>query len=394
MTDFNLAEIFFGTLTHDFFRYVIGAGGVWLVINLALAARLRHRKIRAETAGGAQMRREILASLRTVLIFALSGTGIVAGAMAGIFQIYPAIGDHGATWLVVSTVLIIVAHDAYFYWVHRALHRLGMLRRFHRLHHRSYNPTPFTSYTFDIGEALANAVFLPVALLLIPMLPIALLVFTSHMMLRNALGHSGVEIFPARRDGTPLFGWMTTVTHHDLHHSVAGYNFGLYFSWWDRWMGTEHPQYLERYARVARKARSGGKTAALTLAAALLMPSGEARADGMHGVYATPGLGFLVQFEPCADDPALTCGRIVWALDPASAEYVKVGGQMVTGLRRGRDGWSDGKLIDPETGSTYAGSIEPAPNGALLLSGCAALFICETQIWERWERLRSRLPKG
>ena len=71
------------------------------------------------------------------------------------------------------------------------------------------------------------------------------------MMLRNAIGHSGYELFPANRNSRPLFDWMTTVTHHDLHHAHAGYNLGLYFTWWDRLMGTEHPDYHEAFRKVA-----------------------------------------------------------------------------------------------------------------------------------------------
>ena len=33
----------------------------------------------------------------------------------------------------------------------------------------------------------------------------------------------------------------------------APYNFGLYFTWWDRWMGTENPNYHARFAASVRK---------------------------------------------------------------------------------------------------------------------------------------------
>lgn len=131
------------------------------------------------------------------------------------------------------------------------MHHQRHLRRIHALHHRSYNPTAFTSYAFDTGEAVVQAVFLPLFLIFVPMHPAAILVFVTHMMLRNAMGHCGYELFPATRQGRPLFDWMTTVTHHDLHHAHAGYNFGLYFTWWDRWMGTEHPDYHREFARVS-----------------------------------------------------------------------------------------------------------------------------------------------
>lgn len=247
----HLAETFSGVLTIDLLRYLVGAGGVYLIVNLALGARLYTRKIRPDTPPLSQIRREILVSLRTVLVFTLTGTLIALGAEAGIIPIYTEIGSYGWTYLVFSTVVLIVAHDAWFYWSHRMLHYPPLFRRFHRLHHRSHNPTPFTSYSFDLGEAVTNAIYLPLILLVVPAHPVAILIFVTHMMLRNAIGHSGYELFPANRHGKPLFGWMTTVTHHDLHHAHAGYNLGLYFSWWDRVMGTEHPDYHTEFRKVA-----------------------------------------------------------------------------------------------------------------------------------------------
>ncbi|WP_197919110.1 sterol desaturase family protein [Thiosulfatihalobacter marinus] len=264
----HLAEIFSGVFATDLLRYVVGAGGVYLAVNLVLAARLRSRKIRASHPPRGQIRREILASLRTVLVFALNGTLIVFGAEAGIVPIYTEIGAYGWIYLGLSTAVLIVAHDAWFYWSHRLLHYPPLFRRFHRLHHKSHNPTPFTSYSFDLGEAVVNAVYLPLILLVLPAHPVAILIFVTHMMLRNAIGHSGYELFPANRHGKPLFDWMTTVTHHDLHHAHAGYNLGLYFTWWDRLMGTEHPGYHAEFHRAAcqRPMRSRSRSSASHLA--------------------------------------------------------------------------------------------------------------------------------
>ena len=33
------------------------------------------------------------------------------------------------------------------------------------------------------------------------------------------------------------------------HHKQARYNFGLYFTFWDHWMGTESPKFREQFAR-------------------------------------------------------------------------------------------------------------------------------------------------
>jgi sterol desaturase/sphingolipid hydroxylase (fatty acid hydroxylase superfamily) len=99
------------------------------------------------------------------------------------------------------------------------------------------------------------AAFSPLFLLLVPVSWPAFGLFMIHQIARNVIGHCGYELFPARRDGRPLFDWMTTVTHHDLHHAQAGSNYGLYFTWWDRLMGTENPRYLDEFARVVARRR-------------------------------------------------------------------------------------------------------------------------------------------
>jgi lathosterol oxidase len=239
----------------DLARYLIGAGGVFLAIWVVLRRPLSRRKIRAETPPVRQMWREFGYSMLTVVIFGSVGAGMALGKQYGLLPIYTDVADFGWLYFIVTLILIIVAHDAYFYWVHRLMHRSKWLWRIHVTHHRSHNPTPWTAYSFDPGEALIHAVFLPVFAALIPMHVTALFLFTAHMMLRNALGHCGYEIFPRRWAEHPILGLITTVTHHDLHHEQGPRNFGLYFTWWDRWMGTEHPEYR---ARVAGRSSEGG----------------------------------------------------------------------------------------------------------------------------------------
>jgi sterol desaturase/sphingolipid hydroxylase (fatty acid hydroxylase superfamily) len=75
-----------------------------------------------------------------------------------------------------------------------------------------------------------------------------------HQIVRNTFLHSGYELTPARADGRPWFDFITTTTHHDLHHAQAGYNYAPWFTWWDRLLGTEHPRYHAEYARAAGRA--------------------------------------------------------------------------------------------------------------------------------------------
>jgi sterol desaturase/sphingolipid hydroxylase (fatty acid hydroxylase superfamily) len=40
----------------------------------------------------------------------------------------------------------------------------------------------------------------------------------------------------------------TTSTHHNMHHQLFNGNYALYFTWWDKWMGTEFKDYEKRHA--------------------------------------------------------------------------------------------------------------------------------------------------
>lgn len=241
-------------LETDFLRYALGAGGVFLVVNVLLARALQSRKIRAEAPPPGQLLREISYSMRTILIFAGIGFSIWLCMQFGLANIYDNPAARGWPYFWLSVVLLIVLHDAWFYWTHRLIHHRRLFRRLHRVHHKSGNPSPFTAYSFDTGEAVINALYLLIIVLLIPVSELAIVVWAVHMILRNAIGHCGYELFPATSAGRPLFDWMTTVTHHDLHHAQARWNYGLYFTWWDRLMGTEHPNYAARF-RAAVSAR-------------------------------------------------------------------------------------------------------------------------------------------
>jgi sterol desaturase/sphingolipid hydroxylase (fatty acid hydroxylase superfamily) len=241
----------------DITKYIVAALLAWLVICVLLAPSLRGRKIRPETPPVRQHLIELLCSVRSVAVFSTVSLIMLGLSRTGLLHSVTWREHAGADWIVASFVLTVLAHDAYFYWAHRIMHRPQLFRAFHRRHHRSFNPTPFTAYSFDLGEAAVMALFTPLWTLLVPVAWPAFAAFMIHQIARNVLGHCGYELFPATRDGRPLFDWMTTVTHHDLHHAQAGYNYGLYFTWWDRWMGTEHPEYAARFAEAVRpKARA------------------------------------------------------------------------------------------------------------------------------------------
>ena len=234
----------------DLSRYLLAASLLAIVLAV-FAGPLASRRIQSSRASGKDVRREIGFSLSTVILFSLVGFCIYIGSQAGIFKLYS--GDVSRGWILVAEfTAMVLLHDAYFYWAHRFMHTGWLFRRVHRLHHKSRTPTPWAAYAFAPPEAILEASILPLAVLLMPLHEITVLLFVTHMIVRNVIGHAGVELFPSWWLRVPLLRWITTTTHHDLHHSHGGYNFGLYFTWWDTWMNTEHPDYADCFMAITQ----------------------------------------------------------------------------------------------------------------------------------------------
>jgi sterol desaturase/sphingolipid hydroxylase (fatty acid hydroxylase superfamily) len=260
--DFPLVHHWLDDMRVDVMRYVLFATGIWFVIWVLLAQVLRFRKIRKDTPKPKQMVREFFTSIRSIAIYSTFGLLYLGLNEYGLMWGPEIASGLGPIWVVVSFILMTIGHDAWFYWSHRIMHNPRHFKQFHRTHHQSYNPTPFTAYSFDMPEAAVHASFVIVWTLIFPTPHAVVSAYMIFQIARNTIGHCGYELFPADKHRRPLFDWMTTVTHHDLHHARAGYNFGLWFTWWDRWMGTEDPTYHARFAEVIAKKSAKAKAEA------------------------------------------------------------------------------------------------------------------------------------
>jgi lathosterol oxidase len=395
-------------------RYMIAAGLMSLVLWAFWSVGLKARKIQVRTAGPGDYRREVLASLRTALIFALTGFGMYLASKAGWLRIYPDMSLRGPAYFAISLLAMIVGHDTYFYWTHRAMHHPRLFRLFHWTHHKSKAPTPWAAYAFDPPEAMVTVAFVPLWVVLVPMHEAALLVFVTWQIVRNVMGHAGVELSPVSGKPSRLFGWLNTTTHHDLHHQNGRTNYALYFTWWDRLMGTEHPDYQARIAEVATRGRSDRRPPTEPLKVTSLLLLGAACAGGVMlsatraqassnigGRWASQGFGSIVELRPCPGPAVTMCGRILWLWqertstghprtdahnpDPALRSRALVGIEIVRDLRETAAGvWSDGTIYNPDDGRTYTGAIR-LRNGTLELRGCALNVFCQTQTWRRPE---------
>jgi len=225
------------------FRYTLVAGIFYVVFYIIDPKDFRSRKVHAPTKDKKQYKREIMWSTLTSLFFALAGTGMVVLWQKGYTAIYEDIDKFGWWWLPVSFLIAAIIHETYYYWLHRWMHRPKVYRLIHKVHHDSHITSPWTSFSFHPGEGILQSVIIPIVILFLPMHYWTIVTLLTFMTLTSAINHSNVEIYPKGFHKHCLGKWMIGATHHSLHHTQYRFNFGLYFTFWDKWMKTESDKY-------------------------------------------------------------------------------------------------------------------------------------------------------
>lgn len=197
----------------------------------------------------ADVQRELLTSLRTAAIFGAlfgfvyAGLPLVKLRHEGLLAAL-----EFSAWL----LFLMLVHDTYFYWSHRLAHHPRVFGWLHELHHRSRNPSPWAALSFGALDAVVQVVWAVPLVRWVPVPSLVWLVFSFVAIGINVIGHCGVEPYPRSWLHHPVLKWLNFATMHNQHHLVVRGNYGLYFSAWDRWMGTLLPATSHGVASPAR----------------------------------------------------------------------------------------------------------------------------------------------
>ena len=188
----------------------------------------------------AQVRREIGWSLASAAIYG-GPAGVVAWGWQerGWTLVYTDVTAYPLWWLPASLLLFLAAHDSWFYWTHRLLHRPAWFRAAHAVHHASRPPTAWAAMSFHPLEAILGAVVIPALVFAIPIHAAVLGLVLAAMTVMGVTNHMGWELFPRALVRSRWGGWLITASHHQRHHDDWRCNYGLYFRFWDRLCGTD-----------------------------------------------------------------------------------------------------------------------------------------------------------
>jgi len=234
-------------------RYFLFALPFFIIFYIINKNKWGDKKIQKSFPASRDYKREILYSIITTLIF--TGVGLVAfkTPLAQYTLVYHNINELGWPYWFLSIFLMLLLHDTYFYWAHRLMHHPKLFSYFHSLHHKSTNPSPWAAYAFQPLEGIIEASIIFPIIFLIPFHRTAILSFLILMIAYNVYGHLGYELYPKSFNKHVIGRWLNTSFNHNQHHKYFKGNYGLYFLFWDRVMGTIRDDYDKEFQEFDKR---------------------------------------------------------------------------------------------------------------------------------------------
>ncbi len=239
---FYLFALFFIILV----RYFIVAGGTYWLFYVALnqfstprSLRKKHSSTKKEKAIlHKSIYRDIKMSILSGIVFALGAAFIMTQYDSHKTVLYTDLNHYPLWYLGVSFIVVLILQDTYFYFLHRLFHHPSLFKWIHSGHHRSTTPTPWTSFAFDLPEAFIQAFFFCCIVFIIPLHFLTLISLLLTMTVSSVWTHLGLEVLGDSSHW--LRKWSIGSKHHTTHHHQYKVNYGLYFTFWDRFCGTEY----------------------------------------------------------------------------------------------------------------------------------------------------------
>jgi sterol desaturase/sphingolipid hydroxylase (fatty acid hydroxylase superfamily) len=230
---------FFGAIITRYF--LVAAGSHWFCYSIAKNFAVNQGTI-LKTPSWELIRKEAELSVSSAVIFAFCAALIMAAYNSHTTLLYTDLSRYGWGYLIASFCIVLLIQDTYFYFMHRLFHHPLLFKKWHWGHHRSGDPTPWTSFAFDPLEAVAQAIFLVGIVFVIPLHFITVLSILITMTAWGIFNHMGFSLFPSSKATQWLGRWFIGCKHHLTHHRNYRVHYGLYFTHWDRWLGTEKKQ--------------------------------------------------------------------------------------------------------------------------------------------------------
>jgi len=154
-------------------------------------------------------------------------------------------------WLILLGLLVPVIHEVHFFCVHRLIHTPLLYKYVHSVHHKSVNPSPFSSLAMHPVEHLMylGVAFWHVVLPSNPVLALYQLHFAGFGAIPGHIGFDKVELSDDKAMDSHAY-------IHYLHHKYFEVNYGDGLIPLDKVFGTFHDGSSEAHARMQARLKT------------------------------------------------------------------------------------------------------------------------------------------
>lgn len=181
-----------------------------------------------------QVRQEIACATYALFVMAALSVPIWLLEVRGYGKLYTDVAEYGWPYLVASIGGFLLFTDTCIYWIHRWFHHPALYPWIHKEHHKWKVPTPYASIAFHPLDGWSQALPYHVFIFLFPMQRHIYLALFIMVQIWSVSIHDQVYFTNA----TALEKFVNGADHHTEHHLKFVYNYGQFFTLWDKLMGT------------------------------------------------------------------------------------------------------------------------------------------------------------
>ncbi|KAL9558057.1 hypothetical protein MBANPS3_001080 [Mucor bainieri] len=193
-----------------------------------------------------QVRMEIECAVGAIPWMTMLTLPFFTGEVLGKSMLYGGMPKNVYEWLYLAASVpsFLFFTDCGIYWFHRWMHHPLIYKHLHKLHHKWVIPTPFASHAFNPFDGFLQSLPYHLYVFMIPMNKYLYLFMFTFVNFWTVMIHDGEFISHS--------SVINTSAHHFVHHVYFNYNYGQYFTFWDK-LGNSHRQPTdEQYDKALR----------------------------------------------------------------------------------------------------------------------------------------------
>ncbi|XP_031724890.1 lathosterol oxidase [Anarrhichthys ocellatus] len=189
-----------------------------------------------------QVQREIKYAMTSLPLISIPTVALFFAEVRGYSKLYDTVDESPLGWpgLFLSMISFLLFTDMCIYWIHRFLHHKSIYKLFHKPHHLWKIPSPFASHAFHPVDGFMQGLPYHIYPFLFPLHKVLYLALYVFVNIWTISIHDGDYRVP-----NVLTSAINGSAHHTDHHLFFDYNYGQYFTLWDRLGGSyRHPSAL------------------------------------------------------------------------------------------------------------------------------------------------------